>query len=165
MIALTSEPERSNVLSTQNLSIEPTAGSSGVQGWDVVPLVDSFTPLRRVAKLPCFVVENLVPNRNFYARQSILEQLDRSLLPSQDLGFSSEPQEQRHAVLCGLGGLGKTSIAVEFTFSRRNHFDAVFWIRADELSKLDQGKRVITYNHRLSRISGDVFGRILQNCN
>ncbi|KAI4247111.1 MAG: hypothetical protein L6R42_009723 [Xanthoria sp. 1 TBL-2021] len=36
-----------------------------------------------------------------------------------------------------MGGIGKTSIAVEFAFSRGDHFDAVFWVNAATLPKLE----------------------------
>jgi hypothetical protein len=39
-------------------------------------------------------------------------------------------------VLSGLGGIGKTSIAIEYVYSRRNQFDAIFWIYADTTRKL-----------------------------
>jgi hypothetical protein len=139
-IAFTGEEDKFYASPAVTGSNDPTAGSSSTQAWDLVPLLNSFTPTRRLARLPCFMVETLVPNKDFFARQSILEELDKSLLPSQNLTFSSEPEMQKHAVLCGLGGLGKTSIAIEFVFSRREKFDAVFWIRADEPSKLEHGE-------------------------
>ena len=37
-----------------------------------------------------------------------------------------------------MGGLGKTEIATEFVFHHKEKFDAVFWVRADEVAKLDQ---------------------------
>lgn len=42
-------------------------------------------------------------------------------------------------VLCGIGGIGKTSIAIEYVFSRKDKFDAIFWIRAEEPEKVEQG--------------------------
>ncbi len=39
-------------------------------------------------------------------------------------------------VLCGMGGIGKTEIAIEYLYSRRSQFDDVFWIYADAKRKL-----------------------------
>ena len=39
--------------------------------------------------------------------------------------------------------MGKTQIAIEFAYSRRNKFDAVFWARADGTMKLDQSYQKI----------------------
>lgn len=38
----------------------------------------------------------------------------------------------RSFALCGLGGTGKTQIAVEYVYSRRDKFQAVFWVSADD---------------------------------
>lgn len=78
-----------------------------------------------------------------FARDDILENLDRYLLPPEDLMHSSSEltTAPRHAVLCGLGGLGKTTLAMEYAFTRRDKFDAVFWIRADERAKLEDGNK------------------------
>ena len=69
-----------------------------------------------------------------------MSRLDDALSPSGDMTFSSDSDSRKQVVLCGLGGLGKTSIAIEFAFSRRRKFDAVFWIRADAIAKLEEGK-------------------------
>lgn len=87
------------------------------------------------------MMETPVRNHEFYGRQDILLQLDQHLLtPSAEAAFSGEPQSPRHVAICGIGGVGKTSIAIEYAFSRQDMFDAIFWIRADEPAKLEQGK-------------------------
>lgn len=43
----------------------------------------------------------------------------------------------RQFALCGFGGIGKTEIAREFSRRHRVSFDAVFWVVADEIAKLD----------------------------
>lgn len=43
----------------------------------------------------------------------------------------------KHIALCGMGGLGKTEIAIEYVYSCRGKFDAIFWIRADEEENLE----------------------------
>lgn len=79
-------------------------------------------------------------NREFFGREEELKQLDRFLLPADNFKISGQAEPRKHVVLCGMGGLGKTSLAIEFAYSRRAKFDAVFWIRADEVSKLETGK-------------------------
>lgn len=69
-----------------------------------------------------------------------MKDLDKSLLPPERSTPSSlEYPHRRHAALCGIGGIGKTSIAIEYVFSRKEKFDAIFWIRSDETSKLEHG--------------------------
>lgn len=123
------------------LSNDATTGSTNVgKDWEILPILNGFATERRVAKLPCFMVETPVRNNDFYGRQDTLQKLDRHLLPSKAVDFSVEREELKHVVICGIGGMGKTSIAIEYAFSRRDRFDAVFWIRADEVTKLEQGK-------------------------
>lgn len=43
-----------------------------------------------------------------------------------------------------MGGLGKTEVAIEFAYSRRMAFDAIFWIRAEDASKLESDLAQIT---------------------
>jgi hypothetical protein len=104
-----------------------------------VSLLGNFSKMRREARLPCFLVEGVTRSRDFFGRQDALEKLDRFLLPATK-SFSSQATVQRHAVLCGMAGLGKTEIAIQFAFSRRDAFDAVFWIRADETAKIEAGE-------------------------
>lgn len=126
-------------------SNEARAGSSIVKEWQILPILNGFATTRRFAKLPCFMIETPVRNQTFFARESILHQLDEFLVqPTQAPTFPSEGVHKRHVVLCGTAGVGKTSIAIEYAFSRRGQFDAIFWIRSDEPSKLEQGETCLS---------------------
>ncbi|KAK8045566.1 hypothetical protein PG993_005590 [Apiospora rasikravindrae] len=76
-------------------------------------------------------------NPEFFGRQDVLGRLDDCLLPSKDLVVASQPDRIRVGVLSGMAGLGKTETAIEYAFSRRNAFDCIFWIRAEEQGKLE----------------------------
>ena len=39
-------------------------------------------------------------------------------------------------VLYGLGGVGKTQIAIEYSYQHRADFDIIYWIRADSYESL-----------------------------
>lgn len=121
-------------------SNNPTAGSSVDTGWKLVPIIKGFATKRPFAQLPCFMMESPTRNKEFWGRASIMEVLDSVLLPQDKAAASFSPDNvmQKHVVLCGIGGIGKTSIAIEYAFSRKSKFDAVFWIRADEPEKLEQ---------------------------
>lgn len=119
-----------------NASVEAEQGSSTF-GFDIVPIPDGLTMERRKAKLPCFMMDNVVRNSRFFGRQEILMLLDTALLPKNDATASSEGGTLKHIALCGMGGLGKTEIAIEYAYSRREKFDAIFWIRADEEANLE----------------------------
>ena len=85
-------------------------------------------------RVPCIMMGSLQRNKMFYGREEILEQLDRGLLPNPDQGEKHRP---RPVILHGMGGIGKSEIALEFVYSRHNQFDAVFWTRADNSASLE----------------------------
>ncbi|KAF2120075.1 tetratricopeptide repeat domain-containing protein [Lophiotrema nucula] len=86
------------------------------------------------SRLPCFTVPQY-PNRDFVGRQDVLETMDKYLLPSGKLG-SSNMQGTRLFALCGMGGIGKTDLAVEYAHYRRDKFAAIFWLEAGGVSQL-----------------------------
>ena len=105
---------------------------------EVVPLVEAFAPARKQAILPCRSLGGYPRNKEFTGRRDELDFLDSVLLPLQERLVSSEPQASRHVTLCGMAGLGKTELALEFAYSRQDHFDAIFWVHADTVNKLER---------------------------
>ncbi|KAK0102667.1 hypothetical protein ONS95_006270 [Cadophora gregata] len=110
---------------------------SSTFGFEIVPILDELTIVRRQAKLPCFMMDTFVRNPKFFGRDDVMKRLDEVLLPNNDATVSSEGGVLKHIALCGMGGLGKTEIAIEYAYSRREKFDAIFWIRADEEENLE----------------------------
>jgi hypothetical protein len=74
--------------------------------------------------------------RIFYPRDIPLRRLDEALLPLPRTSDEDRTENLSTFVLCGLGGIGKTEIALEFAFSRQEHFDAIFFLHADQSNKL-----------------------------
>lgn len=88
----------------------------------------------RKSRLPCFMLSQF-PNADFVGRRSVFDSMDRQLLPRQ----TPDPQDiqtTRLFALCGMGGIGKTDLAVEYAFSRRSKFGAVFWLEPGGVSQL-----------------------------
>lgn len=75
-------------------------------------------------------------NEDFHGREDVLERLAAELLPSKNIVTVSGTTLRQFA-LCGFGGIGKTEIAREFSRRHKASFDAVFWVVADEIAKLD----------------------------
>lgn len=75
-------------------------------------------------------------NLGFFGQKDVLRQIDDVLLRGVD---DTAQIQLRSFVLCVLGGIGKTEIAIEYTFSRKPQFDAIFWVNADTAQKTAAG--------------------------
>ncbi|KAJ4402238.1 hypothetical protein N0V85_005348 [Neurospora sp. IMI 360204] len=91
---------------------------------------------RRNPILPCFWPGNHQRNNQFFGRQDILKMIDDVLLFDYQGGQATEPVQPRSFAICGMGGIGKTELAVEYAYSRKDKFEAIFWLSADEASIL-----------------------------
>jgi hypothetical protein len=83
--------------------------------------------------LPCYMVNPYQENRYFIGRDEILQDLRTKLL--QD---NKHANRQATYALCGLGGVGKTQIALQVAHEAQlsGSFQAILWTRADTRSKL-----------------------------
>ena len=84
------------------------------------------------AKLPCHMLP-VAPNRRFFGRKQVLAQIEERLAPS------SNQQGLRSLAIYGLGGVGKTQIALAYAHSKVEQLDAVFWVLAEDELTLQQG--------------------------
>ncbi|KAL9077564.1 MAG: hypothetical protein Q9157_003316 [Trypethelium eluteriae] len=91
-----------------------------------LPSKDTFMLLRREP------FENLptVKNSSFHGRTAELQRLEQRLRPG------TSPEKLLIACLCGLGGIGKTQIALEFAYRFIEDYDAILWISAENSLKL-----------------------------
>lgn len=69
-------------------------------------------------------------NENFHFRREVLEKLNNSLKPQNVAG------QLQSASLFGMGGIGKSQVALEFAYTHAKSYDAIFWINAEDESKL-----------------------------
>ena len=100
--------------------------------------MSDFVVTKRIPKLPCRKIDSLIPSPEFLSRDEILSEIDTVLLPRPEPKEALKPGKLRSFALCGMGGVGKTQIAIQFALTRKEHFDAVFWIQADDRQKLDR---------------------------
>lgn len=89
------------------------------------PQLDELLPRR---DLPPGSHVPFSPNKVFTGREEDLLKLARSLLRSDSKGVTIT---QTAAVATGLGGVGKTQLAVEFCYLYGRFFHGVHWIQAD----------------------------------
>jgi hypothetical protein len=93
-------------------------------------------------RLPCFLPKPHIKNPDFFGRRDVLRKTENALLPPSPMHTNLAQAGKaglRTFGLCGLGGVGKTEIAVEFMFAHREDFDAVFWVQSNEPAKIADG--------------------------
>jgi tetratricopeptide (TPR) repeat protein len=72
-------------------------------------------------------------NPHFTGRDPLLERLHLAL-------HDTRPKQYNHRIsLHGLGGVGKTQIALEYAYRHKSHYQYVFWISAVDQAKLLSG--------------------------
>src|SRR5579871_1036559 len=54
----------------------------------------------------------------------------------QRLVLDARPDFTSSYVIYGLGGVGKTQVAIEYSYLHRNDFDIIYWLRADDYETL-----------------------------
>jgi tetratricopeptide (TPR) repeat protein len=72
-------------------------------------------------------------NPFFLGREDLLVQVHRQLHAGQTMALSQPP------ALSGLGGVGKTQVALEYAYRHAENYQAVFWVRADSRDALVAG--------------------------
>jgi hypothetical protein len=71
----------------------------------------------------------------FIGRYSEITEMEKVLKPG---GIS---QEQRRLVLGGMGGIGKTQLAIAYTTRHHNDYESVFWLNATSIATLKEDFR------------------------
>lgn len=105
-----------------------------MSNFDIVPLREPIEGLIQTVKLPQYFFKPHTRNPDFFGRDEILARLKSALHPSR----KHEPSELKSFALCGAGGLGKTSIAVEFAYANKTNYEAIFILQASDTEKLSQ---------------------------
>ena len=82
--------------------------------------------LDEIRKLLLPPIWNVSPHRNpnFTGRESILKELRLALT-------SGEPAAWKHAIT-GMGGVGKTQLAVEYIYRHKADYRVIWWVRSEE---------------------------------
>jgi hypothetical protein len=68
------------------------------------------------------------PNPYFIGRQLLLDEVHSRL--------TAPEAARRRIVLTGLGGMGKTQLAVEYAYRHRADYDVVWWVRSEQPTSL-----------------------------
>lgn len=88
-----------------------------------------------------FPVNTVTMYKNFIflGRDSELKDIREALHPAPEIGSPAQDTSRQSkygqgvacCILQGLGGIGKTQTALEYTFKYREDYDAIFWVRAE----------------------------------
>lgn len=105
------------------------APTSSQESVPLQPLVEVFKVGQKIPDLPCFIVDmSRKKNVHFTGRRDVLDMLAQKLLNGR----------RQVVILQGFGGLGKSEVALEFVHRYQDDFDAIFWVQADDVSKMRQ---------------------------
>ncbi|RAL14029.1 NB-ARC and TPR domain protein [Aspergillus homomorphus CBS 101889] len=116
-------------------SNKATEGTS-LSGFELIHPITPKNEVQKTLHIPCYLLNTHSANIDFCGREDVLDRLAAELLPSKNVVAASSTGLRQFA-LCGFGGIGKTEIAREFSRRYKDRFDAVFWVVADEIAKLD----------------------------
>ncbi|KAF2656291.1 TPR-like protein [Lophiostoma macrostomum CBS 122681] len=79
-------------------------------------------------------------DKNFYARDNTIRAIEQHLCPDKisEVEANKPANFPRTYAIYGPGGMGKTQIAAHFVTEHQSTFDAVFWVRGEDSSKIAQ---------------------------
>jgi len=124
----------------ENPTTEPQAEASHLELIDSsYEVIASPTDSGHTQKaiLPCYSIKLHTRNACFYPRDNLLQSIGEALLPN-----VAPPNGPHHDLktfaLCGLGGVGKTELALEFVFAHQSHYDAMFFVHANQSTRLSE---------------------------
>ena len=86
------------------------------------------TELDRVQKIPSIWNIPHLRNPNFTGRVALLDNLHKALTSGQYAAFTQ--------AVTGLGGKGKTQLALEYAYRHKENYDVLWWIRSEEPASL-----------------------------
>jgi hypothetical protein len=85
------------------------------------------------------MMKGLSRNPNFYDREAVLNEIDTYLSPLKDKPMSyllNNTEGIRTYSICGLGGVGKTQVAIEYAFRFKYDYEAIFWINCGSVESM-----------------------------
>jgi hypothetical protein len=96
-----------------------------VRGWS------QQIQLSRSTKRPIQMIP-YCQNERFFGREAILDALSKALDPAR------LPKKQSKFALYGLGGCGKTQIALEYVYRHYDQYETILWISSSSIEKIEK---------------------------
>ena len=118
-----------------------------------------YSPLKISAWRPPLPILSSRPAQNFsfFGRESELTSIYNALQ------FHLEPPKRGPAccIVHGIGGIGKTQIALQYTYAYEHHYDAIFWLKAQTNIELAKSYAAIADE---TGIAGSIRGLSQDEC-
>lgn len=92
----------------------------------------------RKVNLPLHYPKTGPRTEHFTGRKDILKDIAKTLLPFASAASNGQGENLKTFVIHGLGGAGKTELARQFMNANKTAYDAVFFIRADNVPRLSE---------------------------
>ena len=114
-------------------AVELTERQAQLIDRDMFRKISSLNPKKDESPhTPCCVLP-VARNGRFFGREKTLTEIDRHLEPSKHSGGL------KSIAIHGLGGVGKTQIALEYAYRQQTELDTVLWVPAENALALQQG--------------------------
>jgi hypothetical protein len=98
-----------------------------------------------------FMISEGTQNYDFHRRQDILSRLDDTLFSTTGSECQTYNTRLRSCVICGMGSIGKPELTIQYVFSRKDKFDAVFWVNADRLGFFEMSRNLGLEDQKVSK--------------
>lgn len=142
---MSAEAEQGSKISPSlNSSKDAIFGSSLHPSHASEKAITSFEVVKKNPILPCFFMKVHKRKSDFFGRADILDLIDDHRLPENRMNESLCQTSIRPYAICGMGGIGKTQIAVEYAYTRQSKYDAIFFVTADSKKNLSEEFAEIT---------------------
>ncbi|KAI1483709.1 hypothetical protein F4774DRAFT_425415 [Daldinia eschscholtzii] len=92
---------------------------------------ETVTPTDSQLVFPCHMLPSH-QNHRFFSRSKELDMINESLQPK------ASQKIMTSVAVHGLGGVGKTQIALTYAYQHRQDYDAIFWFHAQTITGLEQ---------------------------
>ncbi|KAL2066450.1 hypothetical protein VTL71DRAFT_2521 [Oculimacula yallundae] len=116
-----------------------SSSSSSRSSFVKIPPAEKFIVNERMVKLPFQFIPSRLTGRDakyFQPREKELESIRSTIFPPREETDPTTSLNHRSFLVTGLGGMGKTELALKFISEYKDRFDAVFFVIADSEARL-----------------------------
>jgi hypothetical protein len=114
-------------------------------------------------KLPIYFLQEMLRNNQFFGRKEELATIERML--------QGDANRLSSVAVYGIGGCGKSTLALEYAYMKMNDYNVIAWLHADSKSKLeDQFSRfaiqcgLVEEGKSLDRVYETVLNWLVTSC-